>query len=84
MNIAFIPARCGSKSIPHKNVKIIFFHPPKNFFLPKSVPILSDCSFLGVLEFISLATSVITIRSKDTGHFLSMSRRGKVYGSVSF
>ena len=23
MNIAFIPARCGSKSIPHKNVKII-------------------------------------------------------------
>ena len=23
MNIAFIPARCGSKSIPHKNIKII-------------------------------------------------------------
>ena len=38
-------------------------------------------SFLGMLEFITLATSLITIRSPETGEFLSMKRSGEIYSS---
>lgn len=35
----------------------------------------------GMLEFITLATSLITIRSPETGEFLSMKRSGEIYSS---
>ena len=34
-----------------------------------------------MLEFITLATSLITIRSPENGHFLSMRRSGEIYAS---
>ena len=36
---------------------------------------------LGMLEFITLATSLVTIRSPETGLFLSMHRSGSIYAS---
>ena len=61
MNIAFIPARCGSKSIPHKNIKIICGKPLiywsllalSNSKLVDQIFVATDCKKIKniVLEF---------------------------------